>query len=103
MQARALVQLARDVGTALVRFANTIDSAQPVPDPYGGLGPRQRDIATLPGLNEKLGMTTRQIADAIGYRIPGTTAALHRLAELGLIEQVPDVRPAHWRGLNAGR
>ncbi len=97
LPSRALAQLARDVGTALVRFAAALEAGLPVDDVRAGLGPRQRQILDLPGLAGPEGLSTRQVADAIDYRVPGTTAALHRLAELGLLEQVPDIRPAHWR------
>lgn len=95
--AAALASLARDVGIALVKFANTVDSTANTGETSAGMGPRQRAILALEQLRGEDGMSTKQIGDAIGYRTSSTTAALKRLAELGRLEQVPEVRPAHWR------
>ena len=84
--------------TSAGRFAGTLEAGGPPGDPQTGLGPRQRQILDLPGLAPGgSGMSTKQIADTIEYRVPGTTTALHRLVELGLLEQLPDVQPAHWK------
>jgi alkylated DNA nucleotide flippase Atl1 len=54
-------------------------------------------IARLPGLREEAGMKTSDIARAIDYEQPNTDSTLQTLQSRGVVEQVPNVSPTHWR------
>jgi Fic family protein len=122
-QARAL-QRARDLAIAealggLGRVALTLSSrlreihqsAQPVAvdsaadgaaagrsrTPRGGLGPRQRRVMDLGGMDSETGLTASDVGKALGFTAANVTSILKRLTEIDLLEQVPDERPARWR------
>lgn len=105
----ATATLMRSIGEALFTYAAALDGEAPQPAPArrapakkaapraGGLGKNQRAIVELRGLATDDGMTTGDIAKAIGYSYANTANALKSLEAKGVIEQVEDVRPAHWR------
>jgi hypothetical protein len=62
-----------------------------------GLGQRQESVLALGGLDTESGMATTEVANAVGYARTNTHRLLGRLAEHGLLEQVPDERPVRWR------
>lgn len=65
--------------------------------PRGGLGPRQEAVLALGGLDAEPGMTTGEIATAVGSARTNTHKLLVRLEDLGALERMPDERPARWR------
>lgn len=105
-QARA--RLARGFADALVKYADDIEddatevvvrTADEVGDPNEehNLGKRQRQIVELPGLVAEDGQRTAAIAAAIDYEVPNTYSTLQALARSGIVEQVPNKEPQHWR------
>ncbi len=61
------------------------------------LGARQRQIIALDGLASEGGVKTAEIANAISYELPNTYSTLQALARQGIVEQVPNKEPQHWR------
>jgi alkylated DNA nucleotide flippase Atl1 len=61
-------------------------------------GPRQQDIVDLLGLRAgESGLKTSEIAKSVRMEQPNAYLALQTLQEQGLVEQVPDISPQHWR------
>ncbi len=103
-----LARLARQIAKSLDEFATALEEAddeqaleqlQDVAEPGRdhNLGSRQRQIVELPGLATENGMKTGAIATAIDYEVPNTYSTLQALARAGIVEQVPDKEPQHWR------
>ncbi len=103
-----LARLARQIAKSLTEFATAIETevdeqafepleavAEPARD--HALGSRQRRIVELPGLAMEDGMKTGTIATAIEYEVPNTYSTLQALVRAGIVEQVPDKEPQHWR------
>ncbi len=103
-----LARLARQIAKSLNEFAAALDEdddeqlleqlqavAEPTQD--HNLGSRQRQIVELPGLATEEGMKTGSIATAIDYEVPNTYSTLQALARSGIVEQVPEKEPQHWR------
>lgn len=61
------------------------------------LGARQAAVLALPGLDADLGLSAREVADALGYAAPNATNLLKRLEAQGRLNRLPDERPARWR------
>jgi len=118
----ALAALCRDVGAALVRFGRTLDatvvaapSVSPVakaslPTPASKdaghvetsetsrkLGSRQQALLAIGGLRTDAGLSSAEVAKALGVAVPNAHSALTTLVGRGLIEQVGDERPVRWR------
>jgi hypothetical protein len=94
---RALADLARDVSGALSHFASSLDALPTGTDPLSGLPSSHRAILELPDLAGPEGLSADQIADRLDYTVPAATSALHGLADLDLLEQVPGETQARWR------
>ena len=103
-------QLARSIGAALIRYADDLDALEPegeadlrtpddvvLPEDEYNLGKRQRQIVNLPDLTTDSGIRTADIARAIDYEVPNTYTTLQALARAGIVEQVPNREPQHWR------
>jgi alkylated DNA nucleotide flippase Atl1 len=103
-----LARLARQIAKSLNEFAAALEDevdeqafeqvaevAEPARD--HNLGTRQRQIVELPGLATEDGMKTASIATSIDYEVPNTYSTLQALARAGIVEQVPDKEPQHWR------
>jgi hypothetical protein len=65
--------------------------------PRGGLGPRQQRVMDLGGMDNEAGLTASDVGKALDFTAANVTSILKRLATIGLLEQVPDERPARWR------
>ena len=91
---QAIADLAHQLGTALVAFAEgfrpdeiaSSDSSASGLDEFG-LGRRQREIAELPGLNTNHGMRAAEVATAIDYDPANTHTALKALGARGVLEE----------------
>lgn len=70
-------------------------AALPVVGPR--LGPRQLRVLEVGGLEGELGLAAADVAAAAGLTAPNASAVLKRLAELGLLVDLPGQRPARWR------
>jgi alkylated DNA nucleotide flippase Atl1 len=103
-----LITLARHVAKGLQDFAEALeavtepdvfDSVAEGADPARdhNLGARQRQIVEVAGLATEGGIKTSVIAEEIGYEVPNTYSTLQALARAGIVEQVPDKEPQHWR------
>lgn len=103
-----LARLARQIANSLNEFAIALEEeddtqllqelevvAEPARD--HNLGSRQRQIVELPGLATEDGMKTASIATSIDYEVPNTYSTLQALARAGIVEQVADKEPQHWR------
>src|SRR4051794_34390587 len=89
----ALADLAHQVGTAFLGFAEAIrttdDESHTTTLETLGLGKRQQEIAELPGVNGDQGMRAAEIAAAIDYDQANTHTAVKALAARGVLEEVP--------------
>lgn len=65
--------------------------------PRGGYGPRQQAVLALRGLDQPLGMTTAEVANATAISTTNAHTVLGGLAKLGALERIPDERPTRWR------
>ena len=103
-----LARLARQIAKNLTEFAHALEDEiadqafeqfDEVAEPAQAhnLGIRQRQIVELPGLATEDGMKTGAIAIAIDYEVPNTYSTLQALVRAGIVEQVPDKEPQHWR------
>lgn len=72
-------------------------SAARVRLPKGGFGPRQQEVLGLRGLDTAHGLSAPDVATSLGYSRPNAQNLLKRLEELGVLQRVPDERPARWR------
>lgn len=105
--ARPYARLARTVAAALLAFAEEMEdadddllrTADDIADPADehNLGKRQRQIVELSGLVSEPGLRTAEIASLIDYEVPNTYSTLQALVRSGIIEQVPNKEPQHWR------
>jgi alkylated DNA nucleotide flippase Atl1 len=103
-----LINLARHVAKGLQDFAEALE-ADTAPDVFDAviegadpardhnLGARQRQIVEVPGLATEGGIKTSAVAEEIDYEVPNTYSTLQALARAGIVEQVPDKEPQHWR------
>lgn len=97
----ALADLANTVGSALLTYADRVHPPRAAAErdlSSLGLGPRQLEIMNLAGLDTEEGMSTREVADAIGgYNAANTHRALQSLSAQGLIEDLPHGEHVRWR------
>ena len=115
----ALAAMCRDVGAALVRFGRSLDAsvapapvrdrlaagARVVPDaeaapsdvPSRKLGRVQQSVLDLPGLRDSIGLSTGEVASALGIAPPNAHQTLTTLAGRGVVERVGEDKPARWR------
>lgn len=103
--ATASGQLANDLRAASATADIDLDTIAPgdLEAVLDHLGPRQQEIARLPGLRDERGMRTSEIATEIDYEQPNTHSTLQALQGRGVVEQVPNVAPTHWRLVPAYR
>jgi len=98
----------RAVADALAKYADDLEdddaeivmrTADEVVDPREehNLGKRQQQIVDLAGLAGESGLRTAAIAAAVDYEVPNTYSTLQALARSGVVEQVPNKEPQHWR------
>lgn len=105
--ASRLVQLHADVPTVAAEhssMANGVAAQQrrePVARvarlPRGGYGPRQQAVLALRGLDQRLGMTSAEVAKATAISTTNAHTVLGGLAKLGALERIPKERPTRWR------
>jgi len=97
-----LAELAESTASALLAFAHGI---RPAPDCDGDapdlasvrLGPRQREVAALAGLDTDAGLSTSEVAREIDYDAGNTHAALYALAAHGIAEGFRRGEVTRWR------
>lgn len=96
-----LAEFAESTASALVAFAQAIRPASDAGDgadlASAGLGRRQREIASLAGLDTEKGMSTREVACAIDYDAANTHTALYALAARGIAEGFRHGDHNRWR------
>jgi len=99
----ALAALADDVGSALVRFAESLRTSAPEPttnesaSPAAARGTRQKAVLKLRGIATEDGLTAVEVANAVGVRQPNAYKLLESMVEKGWLERVPETEPGHWR------
>lgn len=104
---KALVRFASEMSAAFSRLADALEApeAKPVSMQIVGRTPadrlrgeRQRAVyGYLEGVGDE-GRTTAQVNEGIGYKdFSNTYSTLHRLKQLGIVEQVPGAHPQTWR------
>ena len=99
----ALAALADDVGSALVRFAESLRTSAPEPttdetaSPAAARGARQKAVLKLKGIATEDGMSAVEVAKAVGVRQPNAYKLLESMVDKGWLQVLPDVEPTHWR------
>ena len=99
----ALAALAEDVGSALVRFAESLRTSTPDPKPAAAKtsaaarGTRQQAVLKLEGIDTDEGLTAVEVAKGVGVRQPNAYTLLESMVTKGTLEKAPDTEPAHWR------
>lgn len=93
----AEARLHRDLAAAHARYAEGLERLAGAPPRQRQLGPTQLAVLRLPALHGEGGLTSREVAEALGIDQGNAHHALEGLEGLGLLALAGDGRPRRWR------